>query len=369
MDLDDISLSKYDRLRRTWMALASKSSAGIWKLANQKTGLFDFSIPGKSMLLDEKVQSEAILMEYITKETSIPVPKVMGYGTNAENPTGLGPFIIMTWIGGTKMSDLLKKPDFSSSCGSLGKDFNGQIAVTGRPLTCALNELIRVSGLSSNRTPQRSTHLEQQRNSVYDSQDCRNKYACRHLMKAVALNFTPNEDNKPFRLFCDDLHPGNILVDDSLHIMGVFDWEFTYVAPSQFASDIPWWLLLRRPDSLVDDLGPAKFLEYFLPRAAPRLSGARIADRVRSITSIPDLHRGREDFDRSKIKQLQDYYKKLGEEYDVEYEPEQTREISAQATTNATSVFALSSSFFQGAVADAAVGLTAMLLVNRWYRT
>ncbi|KAL4954895.1 hypothetical protein BDW69DRAFT_183136 [Aspergillus filifer] len=196
------------------------------------------------MFLDEKVQSEVALMEDIANQTSTPVPKVIGYRTAAENPFELGPFIVMTWIEGEKMADILKKPgvadkhdildpdidpetlkklydemagvflelwklDFDTS-GSLGKDSDGQIAVTGRPLTRELNELIRVSGLSSDCTSQRVYHtstdyiasllqlqsiqLEQQRNSVYDSQDCRYKYTCRHLMKAVALNFTPNED-------------------------------------------------------------------------------------------------------------------------------------------------------------------------------
>ncbi|KAL4790753.1 hypothetical protein BDV19DRAFT_371832 [Aspergillus venezuelensis] len=84
---------------------------------------------------------------------------------------------------------------------------------------------------------------------------------------------------------------------------------------------------------------------------------------------MPELHIGREDFVRSKIKQLQDYYKELGEEHDVEYGPEQTPGTKAQTTTNAASAFALSSSFVQGAIAGAAVGLTAILLANKWYRT
>ncbi|KAL4935624.1 hypothetical protein BDV06DRAFT_124335 [Aspergillus oleicola] len=289
----------------------------------------------------------------------------------------------------------LWKLDFDK-IGCLGKEVNGQIAVTGRPLTRELNELIRVSGLSSDCTPQRayytpteyiasllqlqSTQLEKQRNSVYNSQGCREKYTCRYLMKAIGPSFIPSEDHGPFKLFCDDFHPGNVLVDDSLRIVGVLDWEFSYAAPSQFASAIPWWLLLQRPDSLVDDVGSATFLKTFLPKAAifiealeeretargldnhGQLSvrmrqsiedrsvwftlachmvssvdllywnlldeycwGPRtcIADRVHSITTTPKLHKGREDLVCSKIKRLQDYYQELSEEHDVEYEPEE----------------------------------------------
>ncbi|KAL4790754.1 kinase-like domain-containing protein [Aspergillus venezuelensis] len=282
-------------IRRTW-----EDDGEYW--------LIRFPIPGKSMFLDEKVQSEAILMEYIAKETSIPVPKVIGYGTATENPTGLGPFIIMTWIEGTKIQTRLLDPDIIPETlkklygemagvllelwklefnliGSFGKDANGQIAVTGRPLTRELNELIRVSGLSSDCTPPRvyhtstdysalllqlqSTQLEQQRKSLYDSQDC--------------------EDDIPFKLFCDDLHLGNILVDESLHIVGVLDWEFTYAAPSQFASTIPWWLLLRRPDSLVDDLGPDTFSESFVSKAVVFLEALKEQKKSRRLDTQPQL--------------------------------------------------------------------------------
>ena len=41
---------------------------------------------------------EAETMRYIAAHTTIPVPHVYRCGTAAENPTGLGPFIIMDWI-------------------------------------------------------------------------------------------------------------------------------------------------------------------------------------------------------------------------------------------------------------------------------
>jgi hypothetical protein len=61
------------------------------------------------MFLDEKVRREALLMEFICSRTQIPVPRVIAYGAAHENPTGLGPFIIMTWIEGRKMSEILRK--------------------------------------------------------------------------------------------------------------------------------------------------------------------------------------------------------------------------------------------------------------------
>lgn len=223
------------------------------------------------MILDEKIQREATLMQYIAKNTSIPVPRVIAHGRACDNPTGLGPFIIMTWVEGKKMSDVLRKGDTDpkdvildpeidqptlhtlydqmaeillelwnldfEAIGSVVLDEQaGTHSIAARPLTIEMNELVRTCGLKESLFEDRvyhstadyiasllelqSKHLEQQRNSIYDSSDCREKYTCRHLMKAVALNFIDRATNYgPFKLFCDDLWPGNVLVDDTLQVL------------------------------------------------------------------------------------------------------------------------------------------------------
>lgn len=50
-------------------------------------------------------------MRYIAANTTIPVPIIHHWGTGAENPTGLGPFIIMDYIDHERtMSDALNDP-------------------------------------------------------------------------------------------------------------------------------------------------------------------------------------------------------------------------------------------------------------------
>ncbi|KAL5339578.1 hypothetical protein BJX70DRAFT_387809 [Aspergillus crustosus] len=256
-------------------------------------------------------------------------------------------------------------------------DFESIGMVDGRPLTQELNELIRAHGLDDC-TPKRiyhssfdyilslldlqSTYLEQQRNIVYSSKDCRSKYVCRYLMKAIALNFISRDDHGPFKLFSDDLCPGNVLVNDALEIVGVIDWEFCYAALSQFGASIPWWLVLQQPHSITDELGPGPFFDSFLPKteiflecmeareeerglteSSQRLSAlmrrfiqdksawfkltchmagsvdilywdlldeycwgprSSMAQRVHSITATPEIHKGLEKFVRVKIGQL-----------------------------------------------------------------
>lgn len=59
---------------------------------------------------DEKVAMEVAAINLICHETTIPVPKIQAWGIAAENPLGLGPFIIMEFIKDSiSLNDLLKE--------------------------------------------------------------------------------------------------------------------------------------------------------------------------------------------------------------------------------------------------------------------
>ncbi|KAF5564481.1 hypothetical protein FNAPI_2189 [Fusarium napiforme] len=117
-------------------------------------------------------------------------------------------------------------------------------------------------------------------NDIVDSEDeCRNKYVARCLFHSLAReghlsSFGFLEDNwsaqsqslelscsmpygtDSFRLWCDDLRPHNVLLNDHDNIAAALDWEFSYFAPTQFSLDPPWWLLLQPPElwpSGIDD--------------------------------------------------------------------------------------------------------------------
>lgn len=251
MDFDDLRLAHFDHIQNDWAKLCSSSGAAVGELADRyrnrddclllsmHCGSFNlsfrchwddggedwlarFPIPGNSMFPEEKVYREAVLMDYIARETTIPVPKVICHGKAADNPTGLGPFIIMTWADGKEMSDVLREKnddpktgaldpavdptmlrrlygemagvllelwelDFDE-IGSLGSSISsGEPVIDGRPLTQEMNETIRTTGIPDcfpQRTYQssadymlsllelQSIHIEQQRNSVSSSQGC-----------------------------------------------------------------------------------------------------------------------------------------------------------------------------------------------------
>lgn len=94
-------------------------------------------------------------------------------------------------------------------------------------------------------------HLSHQRNDAVDSaNDCRRKFVARKLFSKLAREGRLTQSTNghgPFTLWCDDLRPSNVLVNKSLQIVGVIDWEFTYVAPVELFHAPPWWLLLEQP--------------------------------------------------------------------------------------------------------------------------
>jgi hypothetical protein len=126
------------------------------------------------------------------------------------------------------------------------------------------------------------THLWVQRNICGSPAEARDRYISR-LLYAKSSDKHCVEDSGPFKLFCDDFRPQNILVDPkTLRIKAVLDLEFTNAMPRQFASDAPWWLLLVGPDSyLLRDRALGEFVEAYEPRlehflqVMERVEGAR----------------------------------------------------------------------------------------------
>lgn len=75
------------------------------------------------------------------------------------------------------------------------------------------------------------------------------------------------DNTGPFRIFCDDLRPGNMLIDpETLRITAVIDFEFTNVMPAQFCYDVPWWLLLQNPGHWLRESTVEEFVSLFEPR-------------------------------------------------------------------------------------------------------
>lgn len=174
--------------------------------------------------------------------------------------------------------------------GSLAQTDENVFSVAGRPITQNMNNMLQLANIPRATLPPEDTtygtadewyvalaemHIAQlvfQHNDlVITADDCRNKYVARQLFRKLAKRgrlstFGFAEDDwsvqsksqvstlsapsgsSSFRIWCDDLRASNILLNKSDDIVAVIDWEFAYIAPTQFALDPPWWLLLNVPE-------------------------------------------------------------------------------------------------------------------------
>jgi hypothetical protein len=284
-----------------------------------------FPIPGKvyDPWRAKKVKHEVMVMTYLREHTSIPVPRVHYWGLTEESPQQLGPFIIMEFMEGENLGDILKKPtpneadlaildpDINEAklnsifeqlaslilelsrlefprIGAISKDeISGEWTVTEPPLTYDMNEVVSFAGFPAEhfatipvfdrssyyfeaRAQYLQIHLETQQTAAYDAKDITwGRYVARQCFAKLIPIYGTIDDAGPYRLFCDDMRPSNMLVNpETMEITALLDFEFTNVMPAQFAYDLPWWLILRQPGIEVSEgeAGKQKFLDLFEPR-------------------------------------------------------------------------------------------------------
>ncbi|KAM3461579.1 hypothetical protein NHJ6243_004814 [Beauveria neobassiana] len=268
-----------------------------------------FTAIGRVLARHEKVEDEVVVLRYLAEHSRIRVPKVLGHGT-----CQYGPYIVMEYIEGDMMSGYLRDPSHERISlrpglhpavlqkayhgmadillelsklefpliGALAQNTDGSFVVQKQPLTFNLNRISQFSNIALS-VLKHSTfksagdyfeelarhHMKQlehqQNDAIVDEADCRKKYVARCLFRQISRKLCDEQCKGPFRLFCDDLSPRNVIVDASkLAVAGVVDWEFTYAAPAEFTYAAPWWLLLEAPEDWDDDLN--QFLIRYTPK-------------------------------------------------------------------------------------------------------
>lgn len=209
-----------------------------------------------------------ILMEYIKHAHNV-TAALNTPGLIREDRPILDPNISevkLEFIYGQMAGILLQLSQLSfDQVGSI-EEVDDEWEVTGAPLTFNMNELVQMANFPPQQLPSTTfyssadyfialadvhvTHLLAQRNdAIISAEDCRRRYVARHLFHKLAkesrlqtessprtielqlANSSPSDAPKPFKLFCDDLRPSNMLLDAECNIVGVIDWEFAYAAP------------------------------------------------------------------------------------------------------------------------------------------
>ncbi|KAI1263610.1 hypothetical protein F5Y18DRAFT_418241 [Xylariaceae sp. FL1019] len=260
---------------------------------------------------DEKVKNEVMALQYISEKTNIPVPQVYHWGMTEASPMSLGPFIIEEFKEGEDLHGLLKKPTDDEKIGSIldpnipdpkldfvyESETDGKWHVVGRPLTYDMNEVATVCGFPVDqfevtepfnsasdyfhyRAHCLQTSLMTQRNLwEKDTTIMWNRFIARHCLPKLIPTYLSSENQGPFRLYCDDMRPLNMLADPvSLRITAVVDLEFTNAMPAQYAHDLPWWLTLEEPGISIEEDKEA-FLSRFEPRKEQFLGAMERVER------------------------------------------------------------------------------------------
>ncbi|KAG9604882.1 hypothetical protein KCU77_g945, partial [Aureobasidium melanogenum] len=267
-------------------------------------------IPCRVMHPYEKICREVAIMEFVKANTTIPIPRVIAFGTAAENhDPAIGPFLITEWVEGKPVTAFLEKlpqpswgpvlrenieehqlrtiysqmasillelakHDFDK-IGALSADQDyskiSPWSVDSRPMTLRVNDIEAGGNVvvdnhnlpafettteyMRNLVQQNITHLHEQRNSIDDAADARRKFVLRcRMMELVPYFVSLDHDTGPFKLFCDDFRFGNVLMNETtLKFTGVINWEWAYTAPYQFSFCPPSWLILERPTSWTED--------------------------------------------------------------------------------------------------------------------
>ncbi|KAJ5198247.1 uncharacterized protein N7498_007364 [Penicillium cinerascens] len=225
-----------------------------------------------------------------------------------------------------------------SRIGSLDKNDDSTWEVSRRPLSYFMNETVQLGTLPRSNLPTTTydnassyfealaelhiLHLRSQRNEANIEADAeadvladvladdfRRKFVARFLFRKLVRDQEQRKqwisyDDGPFPVWCDDLRPENVLVDEAENIAGVVDWEFTYTAPVEFAYAPPWWLLLKKPEDWPEGLDDwcteyEKALQVFLEamrkcedeaiQKKQLVEGQRLSSRMRASWQSGDL--------------------------------------------------------------------------------
>ncbi|KAK1765045.1 phosphotransferase enzyme family protein [Phialemonium atrogriseum] len=232
---------------------------------------------------DEKIAMEVEVLSLVRERTSIPVPVIYSWGLAADNPLGLGAFILMEFIEGVSANHFLRDPKATADTRLMRGDISDSDVeilfrqIAGFQLQLFELDFDRIGSLPTPKTGcryfwyvllflclvfsttkeyfeyvvvQDCKQLIQQPNSVAAPYDAENKYTSfRVLASLVPGMINERYSCGQFKLICDDLGLANLILksDTDLTVVGVVDLEWSYVGPAQLFASAPWWLLQDRP--------------------------------------------------------------------------------------------------------------------------
>jgi len=208
-----------------------------------------------------KLRSEVATLRFLGEKTTVPVPKVIGYG---EGDSELPPFMIMENIAGMRMAIALGRDIPVSIFNKIFKQLAAiQLELLSHPanrigmldISDAAEESEvpqptigpysidvverEIDGVSSTRPePFTSSHdyyrfkssvwkeqLELQQNAIRDARDGRRQALNESILRDCFNKMALPDDKTQFYLSHPDFHGSNVILDRSFNVVGIIDWE------------------------------------------------------------------------------------------------------------------------------------------------
>lgn len=186
----------------------------------------------------QDMSDEITTLNYVSENTTIPVPRIYDYDTSSDNPLG-APYMLMEEMPGHHVHHLRIPQSQVRTVYAQVSDIVLQLSKLTFPRIglmsqqeCVFEDYHRVDAFHS---PKEFYLARAQRFYEQQMQQCdvNWKTLAWLYLEAIPLICNPRLDNGPFPLRHPDLNNLNILFDDEFNVVGVIDWTLTQAVPWQ----------------------------------------------------------------------------------------------------------------------------------------
>lgn len=218
--------------------LRSSSAAAVARIQLKPQFIHGADSVNQTSPSTQDLVDEVLTLEYISKNTTIPVPRVFEYNAGSDNPLG-APYILMEEVRGHLVGHLQIPPQYIRHVYSQIADIVLQLGQLQFPTIglisqseCVFEDFHRVKCFTS----AREYYLARAQRFVQEQShgsDINWKTLAWLYVQAIPSICIPDLDNGPFPLRHPDLNNLNLLFDDEYNVVGLIDWSLTQAVPWQ----------------------------------------------------------------------------------------------------------------------------------------
>lgn len=190
----------------------------VWELYSRKIVKVTDTIVVKMGRGVDDFRDEVMLMEFVRKSTSIPIPEVYGFHYNEDDEC----FIFMSYIEGRTLQSIWSSlgPDGRKTVEDQLGRYIGQLRSFAPPSQVCFGSLATGICRDARRNERQCSSISSER----QFNEFLGKFSLRRNSDHVRMLLSSLKENHRIVLTHGDLHPRNIIIKDNT-IAGIIDWE------------------------------------------------------------------------------------------------------------------------------------------------